>query len=225
MKTVTITAWNRPEYLRQTIDALAKNDTRGFSLVAVLDKGFDPACYDILHGVGFMPKHIVCLDHHHGINHVGKLAIETALQFGSELNTYLEDDNPASPDLLSLVNWWSTQPISGFSILSGFRFGYELPQSAGVRLHSHFMQWGWSAKPGVLRAMAAEWMNDGKVWDSSCRATCTRHNWLVAQPVLSRVHHIGRDHGTYYTPERYDAEFHSKFSLSDGSDRDYKFTE
>jgi hypothetical protein len=225
VKTITLTAWSRPDYLRRTVDALSKNDTRGFSLVAVLDKGFDPACFEILHGIGFMPKHLVCLEQHHGVNYVGKFALQTALQFGTGLNVYLEEDNLASPDLLTLVNWWAEQPISGFSILSGFRFGYELPQGAAVKLNGRFMQWGWTAKPGVLNAVLNDWMNDGDVWDSSCRATCARHNWQIAQPVLSRVNHIGRDKGTYYTPERYDAEFNSKFGVSDGSERNYNFIE
>jgi hypothetical protein len=89
----------------------------GFALVAVLDYELTRACFRIIHGIGFMPKHLVTLEQRPmALTSSASIDLQTALRFGTGLNVYLEDDTLRSPDLLNLVNWWSEQKISGDSL-------------------------------------------------------------------------------------------------------------
>ena len=84
MKTITLVAWNRPHYLQQVIGGLRKNDTSGYSLIGVLDYGYDKECRKLLESIDFMPTHVFELQKHWGAHHANKHAYQKALEFGSE---------------------------------------------------------------------------------------------------------------------------------------------
>jgi hypothetical protein len=218
VKTVTLTAWNRPDYLRRTVDALSKADTRGYALVAVLDYEFDPECYRIIHGIGFMPKHIITLGTSYGVDFISKHAIETALRFGSTLNVALEDDTLVAPDCLNLVNWWSEQKISGETVLTCFTFSQDRKNHQEVVLTDDFHSSVWCAKSELLRWLLTRWC-EIPGWDTSLRNTLRVSGIKCVAPRLSRAANIG-EVGIHYNPELFAQHFHG-CQMSDGLVRQY----
>jgi hypothetical protein len=208
MKTVTVVAWKRPTYLLQVVDGLRQNNVTGYSFVAVLDHGFDPVCKAILDAVDFLPKRILELPRHSGADHANRVAYEAALHSGSKLNVAFEDDTVPSPDCLDLVNWWETEVGTGVLCLHSYS---RDPRTSPNRLFSspnlEFNGWGWAVRSSGMTPILKEWTRHAPGWDNSTRLTLRRGHANITQPELSRTLNIGRDGGTHYTPELFDAHF------------------
>ena len=221
MKTITLVGWKRPRLLEQVIESLRKNNTAGYCLIGLVDAGYDPECYSLLYDIGFMPKHIVRLDQHHGVEYASKRAIDEALKFGTELNFSIEEDTVLSPDCLDLVNWWSRHHDG---IMCAFNYSRSMdkpeavldPYKVGT---TEFNAWGWATRAKTLKHLFKYWLEDSPGWDISVRIRCQKAGFRVYQPVLSRVLNIGAE-GSHYTPQLFEEHFGGVVA-SDGTRRNF----
>lgn len=225
MKTITLTAWKRPHYLKEVIESLKANNTAGWSLIATLDQGHAPECYDLLHGIGFMPKHIVCLDTHHGAHYTNKHGFEVALGFGSTVNFAIEEDTVLAPDCLDLVDWWQrgADPAArGSRILNCFSSSRTTKYPELVGNSPRFHAWGWAAWRPEMEMIINQWCAYDPGWDISINSLCRDRGWAIIQPALSRMKNIGREDGAHYSPKVFDEHFGGTV-CSDGKWRKYFF--
>lgn len=223
MKTITLVAFKRPELLRRVVDSLQANNTVGYSLVAVLDAGADPECFRIVSDIGFVPKHVVALDVHHGVDYINKHAYETALCFGSELNIAVEEDTPLSPDCLDLVNWWSENVISRHSVLNCFTFSKTKNDLSKVDIvdGDKFNGWVWASRRKLLAHFCGRWNEHGNGWDVSLKKSLRESGIKCVVPALARSGNIGPI-GVHYNPALHAQHFEGCV-MSDGSVREYVF--
>jgi hypothetical protein len=137
-------------------------------------------------------------------------AIKAAFDNGSAFNLHVEDDTVLSPDALDLCDWFfDLDERSRYAMLCLHSYSKDLSQPLAIVEDARFCPWGWA----ITRAMwygwvEPEWMGKHRVhpmgWDWSVGLTLQRHGLKVLRPVLSRVRNIGRDNGTYETPEHWD---------------------
>lgn len=208
MKTVTIVAWKRPAYLLRVVDGLRKNNVTGYSLVGVLDAGYDKACQAILASIDFLPKLIIELPTNMGADHANRAGYETALRLGSKLNVALEDDTVPSPDCLDVVNWWEKHVGTGVLCLHTYsRDPKTRPNRLLCSPNLEFNGWGWATRANALTMILRDWTKHAPGWDNSTRQTLRNGLANITQPELSRILNIGREGGTHYTPELFDAHF------------------
>ena len=94
MKTISMTAYNRPAYLERTLNDLVKNDPKEWSLFISIDPSIDTdKIVTIIKGItGF--KNITYVINHQRKNHRLNQhdAIAMAFNAGSMFNLHLDDD-------------------------------------------------------------------------------------------------------------------------------------
>lgn len=233
MKTITLVAHRRPEYLKQVIESLCANDTRGWSLVAALDfdestGDFNKECANLLNGIDFLPKHVDKLcsrlfgePKSFGINHANKWAYRCAINMGSTLNLALEDDTPLTPDCLDMVNWFEKQmKLDEKWVLNCFSHSKDKSEPSVIE-RAEFCPWGWATNMVTMKVLLDNWMCNNSGWGHSCLETCRRLDVPTFAPILSRTRNIGKHGGVHYTPELYDEHF-SGHVMSDGTCLDYR---
>lgn len=238
MKTITLVAHRRPEYLKEVIESLRVNNTRGWSLVAVLDydvgnawksDNWNGQCRALLENIGFMPTAIRFIRgiggsdegtyQPLGINKANKCAYDIAFEFGSTINLALEDDTPLAPDCLDMVNWFESRPEQFMNCFDLTAKGAD--QSARIKTVNTFCPWGWVFKrEGYEKLIAPNWMMNPKGWDVTLNELFQRENVPVLQPEVSRMRNIGRV-GQHYDEAYYDKVF-TNTMWSDGSKRGYQ---
>lgn len=226
MKTITLVAHRRPEYLAEVIESLRANDTRGWSLVAVQDfdaeaQQWDADVSDLLQCIDFIPhllvRTIAAGSKAFGINRSNRVAYDKAIEFGSTLNLALEDDTPLTPDCLDMVNWFESRPEQ---FMNCFDLTAIREQSARIKTVNTFCPWGWVFKrDGYEKLIAPNWMKNPKGWDITLNELFQRENVPVLQPEVSRMRNIGRV-GQHYDESYYDKVF-TNTMWSDGSKLDY----
>src|SRR5260221_6365651 len=102
MKTITLIAFNRPEYTREVLESLRTNNTKNYVLFIAIEPGCEQTI-DICRSVDFMPVEILVNPSRRGVNYNNKNIYDLVFDRGSEWNVAIEDDTPLSPDALDLV--------------------------------------------------------------------------------------------------------------------------
>jgi hypothetical protein len=105
MKTITLTTYNRPEYLKETLRSLRSNNTKGYILYVSQEPG-NKECADLVKAIDFMPVESWVNPFRKGINLNAFTVLSRAFAGGSRFNVHIEDDIVLSPDALDLANWY-----------------------------------------------------------------------------------------------------------------------
>lgn len=203
---ITVTAYNRPAYLRATLSALAACDGIKNYRVAVL---LDP-CDETQEQVntaayyGFEP---LIFAEHKGCN----LAIAHAFTYGfaspaADFHIHLEDDTVPCRDALRWFEWArdryrddpSVMNVSGYQRISNGRL-----DECGLR--RWFTPWGWGTWRDRWIGLSRGWGRDNSAsWDVVVNHALRAGRYEVF-PTVSRIQNIGAERGTHVP----NAEWHT----------------
>ena len=227
MRSITITAWRRPEYLNTMLASLAKNDLSGYRIYFGLEPGCTPVI-DLADAFPHEDKIIVINQKKLGVCDNPFNVLSLAFSQGSEGNIYIEEDLALSPDVTQVADWYLDQVdktqvlyLGLFNMTSDpskpeqFFKGRSFSPLGGVISKD---QWNTWFKPN--------WKNNAepiKIWGKWgwdwCMSAVIRNNPELRSifPKASRTNHIGREGGVHCTPEDHDKHFgHLKISSSVG---------
>jgi hypothetical protein len=231
-RSITICAYNRPEYLRAVLASLLNslNTCPAYSkphIVIGIDPGgsradqvrsvatsFISAVHPVL-----KPELIGWPEHLGVAEHPRRMLQHAYAERQSEFNLHLEDDTVLSPDALNLAEWFRSDrykdpqlPIPGQCLcLSLFSRSTDLGTCpATVRFRPDFGAWGWCA-PHI-----SWWLWFSHYWnmkrerpigfDWSASLMMHRYELWALEPALSRVRNIGREAGEHQSPADYDRD-------------------
>lgn len=205
---ITVSAYNRPAYLRATLAALSRCDGIGSCRVAVL---LDP-CEETqeqrvtVQKFGFEPVEFA--------GHVGcNLAILGSLGYGfgpmgSEYHVHLEDDTVPTRDALYWFRWAgehyrrdpSVMNVSGYQRISNGRLA-----ECGTR--RWFTPWGWATWRDRWAGLEAGWSRTEISWDVVVNHVLRAGRFEVF-PTVSRIQNIGAEKGTHVPSPEWHTENH-----------------
>jgi hypothetical protein len=218
MKTITLSAYNRPMYLKEVLEAIKANDTSGYHLVICLEPGCKPVV-DLCTAIDWIDVTIFINEKKLGVRQNPYNAI--AYAFGtlkSDFNICQEDDVTVSPDFFNLANWYydtfKSDPLKYmsygmFCYDSNRNYPNELIEVAG------FTGLGWSCFKENWKILDRFWFNDaiterhnmGIGWDHSFNAAYKEYKYKGLIPKYARSCHIGRLSGTHALPDFHDRVF------------------
>jgi hypothetical protein len=211
MKTVTLTAYERPQYLTTVVSDLSKNNCDGFQLYCALEPGSE-ACMDICHGIDFMERHIHQNANKLGVSKNPYTVLGRAFAAGSDVNVYLEEDITISADVLDLASWYleNGDPKKELCLLLHAKSTDESIDPEVIhRTDDAFSalglvilkdQWHEYFKPN--------WNNHTSGWDYGVHGELRdREDLVTLLPDLSRATHVGIEGGTFYKHSLHGREF------------------
>lgn len=212
MRTITIAAYRRPEYLRHVLDSLgaAMKYCPEFNPERIV-LGMDHGGEESLAWTAPSSIEIVRWLEHLGVNeHPRRLLQYAFMELGSDFNLHLEDDTVLSPDALRLAMWFQRTPNDAMT-LSLYGASKDFSEPNKLRHRSDFGAWGWAtSRAAWLRLLAPYWNYKRDLpigWDWSISKLMAEKGLRAMEPAISRVRNIGREKGTYQTPEGYDRDF------------------
>lgn len=207
--TVTVTAYNRPRYLEQTLAALAACDGVRDCTVTVF---FDP-CEETQEQIDTATRlGFECMPwvERQGCN----LAIGKAIQYGFDcgrngFHVHLEDDTVPTRDCLRWFAWArdrfrddpAVMNVSGYQRVSNGRL-----HECAVR--RWFTPWGWGTWYDRWLGLARAWETSGNPsWDVIVNHTM-RAGRCEAFPTVSRIQNVGAERGTHVPSAEWHAANH-----------------
>ena len=109
MRTITITAYQRPAYFERLLSSLTENDLTGWEIWIFLEPSssvdsFRRQCEQQLGG---MTWHLIVNQKRLGVSQNPYQALSRVFSEGSEYNLYLEEDLELSPDTTALAAWYA----------------------------------------------------------------------------------------------------------------------
>jgi hypothetical protein len=215
-RTITITAYNRPKLLVQTLQRLLTNSLDGWRILVAIEPGekaeeLQDICRSFLDG---RDVDIAVNPELRGVRGNPFALLKKAFSEGSDLNIYLEDDLFLSPDVIDLALWFQANHrpswlclnfMAGVCGSSGMLSEPALPDM--LYEARGFNSLGFAVRRQEWeRVMAPVWMPStperpgGRQanwrthwgWDWSVYARLLEDPRMVTvQPVLARVNHAG----------------------------------
>jgi len=237
MKTISMTAFNRPAYLKQTLAGLAANNPKEWHIFISIDpSAVTPEIVSICKAAkGFtsvtLNVNATRKDHRRNQHD----AIAMAFTAGSTFNLHLDDDLFIGSDALSLASFYerafSTVPLT-FGSYGLFNYASDpaKPQSIITRKGT-FTGLGWCIFPeNWTRYFAPHWFDDTYAkrvwnvltsgWDWNIHGFFREHGIAECFPALSRTNHAGRENGTCCGHDFYDKTF-ATLPLSTCNEKDF----
>jgi hypothetical protein len=211
MKSISMTAYRRPEYENQVCKSLAPQLQRSaWRFTPCFDA--PPPC-------------------NRGCDANTLAAISINFSRGSDFNLHIEDDTVLSPDALDLCDWFYRLPErDDYVLLNLFAHSKTLDRPLDVLESARFNSWGWAITRGMWEKwILPEWNAKKQThpmgWDWSVGLTIQRHGLKTLHPALSRVKNIGRENGTYETPEHWDSWAKDLVASPGGFGKEFRITE
>jgi hypothetical protein len=215
MKTITVLAYNRPEYLRIVLEALSQCRGIGDYLTRVsvddwfhqqptrgvaedLGRAFPKGAYEVVRfGNGRS-----C----YGVNHHPLAVYDSVFSYGSDFNVVIEDDVKPSVDALELCSWFNELPnADDYACLLLHNQSRDRSSPIAVREVVDFNAWGWAMRKKAWETkLRPNWMRKLRPpigWDWSLRFTIVTQKMRVLRPDLSRSINIGRNGGAHEPTE------------------------
>lgn len=206
---ITVTGYNRPQYLARTLAALRSCDGIADCRVAVV---LDPCEQTgeqaaIANRYGFQA---IALTRHVGCNQAIQAAIQHGFDgMGSEFHVHLEDDTVPTVDALRWFAWardaYRDEPavmnVSGYQ-----RSSNGCRDEAGLR--RWFTPWGWGTWRDRWLGLTAGWSTSPQVsWDVMVNHVLRAGRYEVF-PTVSRTQNIGAELGTHVPSAEWHAANH-----------------
>lgn len=205
---ITVTGYNRPDYLRQTLSALSRCDRIGSCRVVVLLDPCEetPEQADLARKFGF---EVVQFSQQAGCNAAIHCAFRYGFgQMGSEYHVHFEDDTVPTRDCLRWFAWArdthrenpAVLNVSGYQRASNGRL-----EECGIR--RWFTPWGWGTWRDRWQGLARGWTTDETSWDVIVNHAL-RAGRYEAFPTVSRIQNIGAERGTHVPSAEWHAANH-----------------
>lgn len=210
MKTITLTAFNRPGYTRRVLHSIRAANPQGYKLIIQVDPGCDETLA-LCAGVSFMDSEWQRNPEVLGINWNNKAAYDRAFSSGSEFNVALEDDTPLCPDALELAEWFREHPNRDDYLLLNLFNEDPTPLSPRMVYTTHrFCPWGFCMTREAYESyIKPQWMTDDRGWDWTILTLLEKLDLKALVAGLSRCRNIGRSGGVNYTELDHDEKFSS----------------
>lgn len=239
MKTITITAYKRPVYLRKVLESLVRNDLRDWHVFIALEpSSMQEMVKQVIHAnLKGQTYTIIENPERLGVEANPHNILTYVFENGSDINIYLEDDTIVSPDITRIANWYLTldlEQILCLSLLAGNCGGIE-----NVSYAKHPTVFGYTDKFNSLG-----WIATKKQWDKyisnfwfSDRILKTTWDWAVLrelqqrpylktiQPMMARANHIGRENGEHCTAGFHDKTFNHIIINDEPNVGEYRLTD
>lgn len=229
LKTISITAYKRPEYLKQVLASIQANKfVDQYELFLGLEPG-NNEIVDLVKSIDWIKTHIYVNDVVLGVRKNPHKLMNKVFLAGSIMNVYLEEDVIISPDALSMANWYlETQPENAWLSLNFLDYGSSTARPYVLIASKKFNALGFCVKSWAWREHFSRfWMSDDGTkrvygeeysgWDWAVTAHLKENAGLkTLTPMLSRSNHIGRNGGVHASPEFHDKIF-PHLPISDGS--------
>ena len=206
---ITISAYNRPEYLQQTLATLRSCDGVADCRVAVL---IDPS-EESVHSASLAARYgFESFEYTHrvGCNNAIRFALLHGFnEMGSEYHVHFEDDTVPTRDCLRWFAWardkWRDEPrvmnVSGYQ-----RISTGCLDECGTR--RWFTPWGWATWSNRAAGLLAGWVpDDSTSWDVIVNHSL-RAGRYEAFPTVSRIQNIGAEKGTHVPSAEWHTEHH-----------------
>ncbi len=218
MKTITLPVANRPQYLKELLDSLRRNNLDEFKLFC----GIEPKNDEVLNlckNIDFVDKTIIINKKKLGVRKNPYNIIQTAFNTGSQFNIHLEDDLIVSPDMINLANWYyDTFQLNStlYTVYGLFAYDSNPGKPDQIIEISRFDGYGWCCfKQNWNQLFKKYWFNDSlgkkyykkKGWDWAIQGAFKEFELKALKPILSRTNNIGREGGTFSTPLSHDKTF------------------
>ena len=222
-KTITFPVGYRPNYLIEFLQTLAKQNLKGYHIVASAENC--PPCIEILKNCG-IPMTILLKKNSSGKkSHSGAIAnMYNVLSYAfndlkSDFNIHLEDDFLLAPDAIDLANWYcenfKNEPLSYISYgLFGFNprgddysVLEEVPFFEGLGWCT--FQEGWQkcySRAWFDKELAKKYFN-AHGWDWNVQAFFKEYGCKALRPLINRTQHNGRVDGTCCTVKHHDIHY------------------
>lgn len=220
---LAMTAWKRPEYLREVLESLAATKWIEYCLfLANVEPGY-PDVVQLLKDFRACPTDVVMNDELLGCP-ANTLAV---LQRGfdeDEFVLHLEDDLTFAPDALQMVQWMRYEyegqqdEIACIGLKSSL--GFRPSCTNKVRRSSWFACHVWGTWQEEWETNFLPNWEQKKLHEPGYRGWGHTVNEKIMQgrsqilPVLSRVQHIGLHGGTHATPETFEADYAPDFEMN-----------
>src|SRR5579863_2490962 len=217
MRTITVAAYRRPEYLKQVLDSLTTALMYCPEYRPTITIGIDPGanefqevCRVALDFEKATPgTSVIAWPKHLGVDeHPRRLLQHAFWEQKSPYNLHLEDDTLLSPDALRLALWFDKE--GRYDVLSLCHPSYECSRPGIIEKIPGFSCWGWACSDRVWRILTLGWnyrREQPLGWDWSMTDVINQCGLQSVAPVLSRVKNIGRERGEYQTPTQHDHDF------------------
>lgn len=207
--TITVSAYNRPEYLQQTLAALRSCDgIEGCRVLVLIDQSEESShSVAIASRYGFSsythPERVGC-----------NAAIRKALavgfvEMGSEFHVHFEDDTVPTRDCLRWFAWARDHYRDDPAVMnvSGYqRASNGCLDECGLR--RWFTPWGWATWRDRWLGLHLGWaQGDAQSWDVIVNHAL-RAGRYEAFPTVSRIQNIGAEKGTHVPSAEWHAANH-----------------
>jgi hypothetical protein len=208
VKTLTISAYNRPADFAQVIRALAWCDGVGeYDVVAVLDPSDKTQeLAEIAKAAGIQA---MIMQERLGCGSMIRYCMELGFQI-SDFHIHLEDDTVPSVDCLRWFEWAQRNAPATILTISGYNQhgGDAAPNTFGIR--NWFTPWGWGTwRERFNQHLARAW--DSSFWDGGVQRVRERLGMFEMYPRVSRIQNIGAEGGTFCPgPEFHKENQHAK---------------
>jgi hypothetical protein len=214
---ITVSAYNRPAYLEQTLAALRScygiGDCRVMVLVDPSEASVHSAALAVRYGFqsGTYPERVGC-----------NQAIRNALAYGfnemgSEFHVHFEDDTVPTRDCLRWFAWARDHYRDDPAVMnvSGYqRVSNGCLDECGLR--RWFTPWGWGVWRDRWLGLHLGWVqgDEATSWDVIVNHGL-RAGRYEAFPTVSRIQNIGAEQGTHVPSAEWHAEHHRVAVTSD----------
>jgi hypothetical protein len=204
-KTLCLTAWNRPEYLRRCLDSLkCCVGIKEYVLVCNVEPGCQPVV-DMLKDVQFCDVDVVINPEQYGISKNRRRVMARGLAISKDWTSGIEDDIEFSPDALRFIEWAietcgadKTNFDIGLSKLCLRGKFIQLPTSDPSKVHKReiFSPLGWAIWADRLEKLLAIWDERDEwqgAWGWDFQADRAREKWGPWEvfPEVARSLHFG----------------------------------
>lgn len=205
---ITVSAYNRPRYLEQTLAALARCDGIKDCKVMVF---LDP-CEETQEQIDMVIRHgwewLARLERFGCNLAIGKSFEWAFMDADADFHLHFEDDTVPCRDALRWFAWardrYRDDPavmnVSGYQRISNGRLG-----ECGLR--RWFTPWGWATWRDRWIGMARGWAGAEPSWDVIVNHAL-RAGRYEAFPTVSRIQNIGAERGTHVPSAEWHAANH-----------------
>ena len=206
---ITVSGYNRPAYLEQTLAALAKCDgieeCKVFVLLDLCEETRE--CARVASRCGFTAYEY---SQRVGCNRAIYGGFEFGFaEVGGDYHLHLEDDTVPCRDALRWFAWAGDRYRDDPSVMdvSGYhRLGNGNREQCTLR--RWFTPWGWATWRDRWAGIAPQWHHEGRVsWDIVVNHAI-RGDRMEAHPTVSRIQNIGGENGTHVPSAEWHAENH-----------------
>lgn len=219
---ITMTAYKRPEYLRQALDSLRLCDGKEqFDLHIGLEPGVREVA-DICDSVDWMNRTV-----HRNVERLGVRKnpfelLSGVFNAGYSGVLYLEDDIVVARDAVRLALWYFDNARPEEICLNLYNHRSSRANPGQIVQSDTFSSLGLVICPFQWTLVGAAWWADQRGWDFGFNSEMQAGKKVVC-PSASRSHHIGRDGGTHYVKRLHDKIYVNNY-LYDGGDVEFQRT-